>query len=152
MYHNREVSSAPPLQLSSIYRVMFRTLLKLTRLTGYSAMSMWCVESLGGMVVIVSVGGRSEAIEKSMSSRLWNLRVLTVDFSYKGEVHFDGLWSGGIMRSTEENGFKFDLAGKTIVRIGLEGNFVRDGYNHLFICIAFKDLQESSARSHVAGS
>jgi len=71
------------------------------------------------MVVIVSVAGRSEAIEKSMSSRLWNLRVLTVELR-KGEVHFDGLWSGGIMWSTEENGFKFDLAGKTIVRIGLE--------------------------------
>src|SRR5271170_4477402 len=38
-YHNLETSSSPSLQLSSIYNVRLRTLLKLTRLTRYSMTS-----------------------------------------------------------------------------------------------------------------
>jgi len=94
-----------------MYKVRLRTLLKLTRLTGYSVTSWWCVDSVGGMVVSVQVGGRSEAIEKSTSSRLVKLRLINAE---TGKVQLDSLRGRRVGRGTKKDRLEFDLASKAI--------------------------------------
>lgn len=137
IYHRRDTSSSPSLQLLSIYKVRFRTLLKLTRLTGYSAMSI-CDDSVGGIALIVSIGERSEAREKSTSSRLMKLLLQLCNKECMYTLIVCGaVVSGGARR-------RIDLSLTCPMNLLINDSFqmlLRYKYDHLFVSITLKNLE-----------